>query len=58
MNLSQKGNKIDMGGRRDGEGNRGTRSSLGRNRIDAQKVRPYDHVWDMYYDEFEDEVAE
>lgn len=23
-------------------------------RIDAQKVRPYDYVWDMYYDEFED----
>ena len=23
---------------------------------DAKKVRPYDHVWDMYYDEFEDEV--
>ena len=22
---------------------------------DAKKVRPYDHVWDMYYDEFEDE---
>lgn len=21
---------------------------------DAQKVRPYDHIWDMYYDEFED----
>ena len=21
---------------------------------DAKKVRPYDHVWDMYYDEFED----
>lgn len=21
-------------------------------RLDAQKVRPYDHVWDMYYDEF------
>ena len=21
---------------------------------DAEKVRPYDHVWDMYYDEFED----
>lgn len=19
---------------------------------DAKKVRPYDHVWDMYYDEF------
>ena len=24
-------------------------------REDAKKVRPYDHVWDMYYDEFEDE---
>lgn len=24
---------------------------------DAKKVRPYDHVWDMYYDEFEDEVT-
>lgn len=23
-------------------------------RRDAEKVRPYDHVWDMYYDEFED----
>lgn len=23
-------------------------------RIDAQKVRPYDHIWDMYYDEFDD----
>lgn len=23
---------------------------------DARKVRPYDHVWDMYYDEFDDEV--
>ncbi|MEY8367559.1 type II toxin-antitoxin system antitoxin SocA domain-containing protein [Anaerovoracaceae bacterium 42-11] len=21
---------------------------------DAKKVRPYDHVWDMYFDEFED----
>ena len=21
---------------------------------DSEKVRPYDHVWDMYYDEFED----
>lgn len=21
---------------------------------DAKKVRPYDHIWDMYYDEFED----
>lgn len=23
-------------------------------RKDAEKVRPYDHVWDMHYDEFED----
>lgn len=23
-------------------------------RQDAKKVRPYDHIWDMYYDEFED----
>ena len=21
---------------------------------DASKIRPYDHVWDMYYDEFDD----
>ena len=21
---------------------------------DKKKIRPYDHVWDMYYDEFED----
>lgn len=21
---------------------------------DAEKVRPYDHIWDMYYDEFDD----
>lgn len=30
-------------------------------RKDAEKVRPYDHVWDMYYDEFDDlkeEVAD
>lgn len=28
-------------------------------REDAKKVRPYDHVWDMFYDEFEDaEVSE
>ena len=27
-------------------------------RKDAKKVRPYEHVWDMYYDEFEDEVME
>lgn len=25
-------------------------------KADAMKIRPYDHVWDMYYDEFEDEV--
>lgn len=24
-------------------------------RADSRKIRPYDHVWDMYYDEFEDE---
>lgn len=23
-------------------------------RTDAKKIRPYDHVWDMYYDEFDD----
>jgi len=23
-------------------------------RRDAEKVRPYDHLWDMYYDEFDD----
>ena len=27
-------------------------------REDAKKVRPYDHVWDMYYDEFEDASEE
>lgn len=26
-------------------------------KADAAKVRPYDHVWDMYYDEFETEVS-
>ena len=26
-------------------------------KADAAKVRPYDHVWDMYYDEFDDEVV-
>lgn len=26
-------------------------------REDAKKVRPYDHTWDMYYDEFEDMQA-
>ena len=23
---------------------------------DAKKVRPYDYIWDMYYDEFEDVI--
>lgn len=27
-------------------------------RCDAKKVRPYDHTWDMYYDEFEDLEAD
>ena len=27
-------------------------------REDAKTVRPYDYVWNMYYDEFEDEVLE
>jgi len=26
-------------------------------KADAAKLRPYDHVWDMYYDEFETEGA-
>jgi hypothetical protein len=26
-------------------------------RKDAEKVRPYDSVYDMYYDEFEDTVV-
>lgn len=26
-------------------------------KADSQKIRPYDHLWDMYYDEFEDEVV-
>ena len=25
-------------------------------REDAKKVRPYDYIWDMYYDEFEDVI--
>lgn len=25
---------------------------------DAKKVRPYDHVWDMYYDEFDEVTLE
>ncbi|MGN0373442.1 MAG: Panacea domain-containing protein [Enterocloster sp.] len=41
------------------EGENGSRKlKLEDIREDAKKVRPYDHVWDMYYDEFEDEVME
>lgn len=28
--------------------------SLGDIQEDSKKIRPYDHVWDMYYDEFEE----
>ena len=28
--------------------------SIGDIRKDAEKARPYDSVWDMYYDEFDD----
>ena len=42
-------------GLKDGEnGNR--KIKLEDIREDAKKVRPYDHVWDMYYDEFEDVI--
>lgn len=37
----------------DGE-NGSTKLKLEDIREDAKKVRPYDHMWDMYYDEFED----
>ncbi len=40
----------------DGE-NGNKKLSLEDIREDAKKVRPYDHVWDMYYDEFEDTEA-
>ena len=41
------------------EGENGSRKlNLEDIREDAKKVRPYDYVWDMYYDEFEDEVVE
>ena len=41
------------------EGENGSRKlNLEDIREDAKKVRPYDYVWDMYYDEFEDEVME
>ena len=37
-------------------GNR--RLSLDDIKEDAKKVRPYDHVWDMYYDEFQTEEVQ
>lgn len=37
------------------DGQNGNRKlSLDDIRKDAEKIRPYDSVWDMYYDEFED----
>ena len=42
-------------GLKDGE-NRNRKIKLEDIREDAKKVRPYDHVWDMYYDEFEDVI--
>lgn len=32
--------------------------SLADIKFDSEKVRPYDHVWDMYYDEFDDYECE
>ena len=29
-----------------------------KNEIPPCEIRPYDHLWDMYYDEFEDENLE
>ena len=40
-------------GLKDGE-NRSDIIQLADIQKDSEKVRPYDHVWDMYYDEFED----
>ena len=40
---------------KDGE-NGNTKIKLEDIKEDAKKVRPYDHVWDMYYDEFEDVI--
>lgn len=40
--------------RLDGDKGDGVPLSLDDIRTDAKKVRPYDYVWDMYYDEFED----
>lgn len=42
---------------RKGLGSKGNRNEILRLddiKKDAEKVRPYDHVWDMYYDEFDD----
>lgn len=41
------------------EGQNGSRElSIDDIRKDSEKVRPYDSVWDMYYDEFEDEEVQ
>lgn len=41
------------------EGQNGSREiSIEDIRKDSEKVRPYDSVWDMYYDEFEDEEVQ
>ena len=48
--ISWKNSRIGLS---DGE-NGNVRIKLEDIRTDAKKVRPYDSVWDMYYDEFED----
>lgn len=53
MSHKEKSWKNSRMGLKDGEnGNR--KLKLEDIREDARKVRPYDYVWDMYYDEFED----
>lgn len=52
LSHKEKSWKNSRAGLSDGEnGNR--KIKLEDIREDAKKVRPYDHVWDMYYDEFE-----
>lgn len=48
--ISWKNSRIGL--KPDEDGNRVM--SLDDIKEDAKKIRPYDHVWDMYYDEFED----
>jgi uncharacterized phage-associated protein len=53
MSHNEKSWKNARVGLKDGEnGNR--KLKLEDIKEDSRKVRPYDHVWDMYYDEFED----